>query len=144
MTPEPLKVALRGLFLSRPKNRMKVLRKIRPIVFIIIPALLWIGYNNAANWHLHKMQYGIVVTHAHSYDKSADDGQPVKNHKHNKWQIVYLNQIFYSFLVCLSLLIISILLRSSFSILKPQPIRIYNSKSQHYLITVRGPPSDLF
>ena len=123
---------------------MKVLRKIRPLVFILIPALLWIGYNNAANWHFHRLKYGIVTTHSHSYDKSADDGQPFKNHKHNKWEIIYLNQIFYSFLVCLSLSIISVLIRRTFNILKPQIIEVQYVQSSQYIIPVRGPPSVLF
>ena len=120
---------------------MFFLRKIRILAILIIPALVWVGYNNAANWHLHRLEFGLITTHSHSYEKTSESDQPFKTHKHNNWELIILNQIFQILLVITALAVIAILVKQSFHRLVIQaPILIISNNSKD-LIPVRGPPS---
>ena len=123
---------------------MSVLRKIKFLVFLIIPALLWIGYNNVANWHLHQLEFGLLTSHAHAYERSAGNDDPVQDHQHNKRELIFLNQIFQSFLVCLSLFIIASIVRRPFNYLDQKHSETLIYRSPYKLIPVRGPPQSGF
>ena len=123
---------------------MKALRKIHLLALIVIPALLWVGYNNASNWHFHKLKYGIVTTHSHVYNKSANSENPAGDHHHEKWELIILNQIFHTLLAFFSLIVLVTLIKQSFNIIKLKPRRSGRSISYENLIPVRGPPSVLF
>jgi hypothetical protein len=57
---------------------------------IIIPIVLLLFYNQAANWHLHKLPNGIVIEHAHPYAKDKTDDTPFQKHSHNNFEYLVL------------------------------------------------------
>ncbi len=44
--------------------------------------------NYAVNMHMHVLENGAVVTHAHPYDKAADNELP-KKHRHSTGEILF-------------------------------------------------------
>ena len=119
---------------------MSVLRKIRFLALILIPAILWISYNNAANWHLHKLKYGFLTSHAHVYERSAESDKPLQDHKHTSREMILLNQVFESLFICFSLIIISFAVKQPFNFLTAKPLEVHLNKIPGNLVTVRGPP----
>lgn len=126
------------------KKSMKALRKIRLIALIVMPALLWVGFNNASNWHFHKLKYGIVTTHSHVYNKSANSENPAGDHHHEKWELIILNQIFDALLVFFTLIVLATFINQSFRKIRIKSGRPERSISYENLLPVRGPPSVLF
>lgn len=75
---------------------MPELLQVRKIARVIIPILLVIVIcyvaNATINQHFHKLSSGLVVKHAHPYDK-GDTGKPFQDHHHSTSELVLLDQI---------------------------------------------------
>ena len=68
--------------------------------FILIIFTLALFFNNAVNWHYHQLPNGIVIEHAHPYEKpSSSAGYPVENHHHSDIEYLILDLIFASGLI---------------------------------------------
>lgn len=65
----------------------------RILAIILLPAFIWLMYNNAANWHLHQLSSGWIVSHAHPFDSSTDSNGTAPCHKHSATQLLILNEI---------------------------------------------------
>jgi hypothetical protein len=46
-------------------------------------AMMLFSYNNAANWHFHKLGDGTIVKHAHPYQKGTNPDTPFQKHQHS-------------------------------------------------------------
>jgi len=68
----------------------------RKISRFIVPVLLVIVFCYAANatmnQHYHKLSSGLILNHAHPYDK-GDIGDPFQEHQHTTSEYVSLEQI---------------------------------------------------
>ncbi|MEE4177746.1 MAG: hypothetical protein V2I46_09570 [Bacteroides sp.] len=64
----------------------------RNILWILIPMVLALYYNQAANWHLHVLNNGLVVEHAHPYQKDQIPGTPYQQHQHSAFEYFALAQ----------------------------------------------------
>jgi len=119
---------------------MPIFRKIRSLILMIIPAILWISYSNTANWHLHELEYGFLSSHDHAYERSANSDKPIQDHKHNSREMILLNQVFEFLFISFSLIIISFAIRQPFNFLTAKTLEIHVNKTPGKLVTVRGPP----
>ncbi len=63
------------------------------LLLIALPAILWLYYNQAANWHYHMSSKGILIEHAHPFNKSQLPGSPFPNHQHTDLEYSILAQI---------------------------------------------------
>ena len=63
--------------------------------------------NRTVFMHVHKLNDGTYVEHAHPYNKTNDDA-PIKNHQHTKAQLLFCQDaqlLFFVFFVALMLII---------------------------------------
>ncbi len=72
------------------------------ISFVLLIAFLFQVANKAVYTHTHVLANGIVITHAHPYNKTDSPG-PVSNHTHTKneyVQLAFISLLFACFQVC--------------------------------------------
>jgi hypothetical protein len=68
--------------------------------FVLIVFTLALFFNNAVNWHYHRLPNGIVIEHAHPYHKpSSAAGAPFESHRHTDIEYLILDLIYGSGLV---------------------------------------------
>ena len=70
---------------------MKFCRTLSKVQLLLIPAIMWLFTNTLINTHYHYLADGQVISHAHPYDKTADQGTPFKSHKHTKGELIILS-----------------------------------------------------
>lgn len=91
-----LKPVMKFILFLFPEIKVLKLLKITKIAKIIIPVFLIIVIcyttNTTINQHFHKLSSGIVVHHAHPFDKKNTD-RPLKEHDHNSPEFILLEQI---------------------------------------------------
>lgn len=107
---------------------------------ILLPAILCLYYNTAANGHYHKLSDGEIVYHSHPYHHQSSDDSPYENHHHSDFEYSILTQIsnpFTLLYVFLVLLVLFIVCYKKFE----YPSNILFTASKYYLLNVyRGPP----
>ena len=84
------------------------------VVGFSVLALMFHSYNQATNWHFHKLSDGTLVKHAHPYKKGTSETTPFQKHQHTAKELLLLHLIT-QLLVFVSVLIA--FLRISFSII---------------------------
>jgi hypothetical protein len=63
--------------------------------FILIFFTLALFWNNAVNRHYHQLPNGIVVEHAHPYNKTdSGTNSPFQNHRHNDLEYLILDLVY--------------------------------------------------
>jgi hypothetical protein len=71
--------------------------RVRKISRFIIPVLLVVVFcfvsNTTLNQHYHKLSCGLVVKHAHPYEK-GNIGNPFQEHQHFTYEFYLLEQIY--------------------------------------------------
>ena len=68
----------------------KNMKKIIPLLLVL--PILWLFHNRMANWHFHELSNGIVIEHAHPYEKSP--GTSSENHQHSAFEFLLLDLLF--------------------------------------------------
>jgi len=66
--------------------------------------------NKAVFFHVHKLDNGELVAHAHPFDKS-DDTAPFKKHLHSKSELNFYNHIDQLFLLMLLIFAVILIMR---------------------------------
>ena len=61
------------------------------LVVIILPAVFWLFTNSVINLHYHQVYNGILVKHAHPYEKQSTHKIPVQSHHHSDVELVFLD-----------------------------------------------------
>ncbi len=83
--------------LSFNNSFLKLLNNHRQIVAaLLLPAMCWLFFNSAANWHYHLSPTGEIVKHSHPYTHSEgeDNGaQPFQEHSHKQSDFASLEQV---------------------------------------------------
>ncbi len=88
---------------------MKQLAKI--VTLSIVPLLVFMLVNQSVNLHYHKMDDGVVVSHAHPYADTNDlGGESFPQHEHTKTQFFILAQLTTGFAPILVFFAISFIL----------------------------------
>ncbi len=86
---------------------MKIVKQdiFRVISLLLTGVMLLLIVNSAVFLHVHKLENGIVVVHAHPFDKSADSA-PIKKHHHKNFQYLFLQQLNLLFFVALAIIVL--------------------------------------
>jgi len=113
----------------------------RLISFLLILFTLALFFNNAVNWHYHKLPNGILVEHAHPYGKhSSTSNSPFEKHHHSDFEYLILDLVYYSGLVILvAVLAIKIFNESKIPQQLPKPVPVIRSVYSR-LPLLRAPP----
>ena len=64
------------------------------LALLTLPLVVGLFYNQAANQHWHKLENGIVVEHAHPFERSSDTTTPFQNHHHSNQDFIILEMLF--------------------------------------------------
>lgn len=82
-------------------------------VYIAIPAIMLLYYNQSANWHYHITGEGIIVEHAHPFSNSLIPDTPFQDHEHSDFQYLVLAQLMHALgLIVVLLLFLGILFQN--------------------------------
>jgi hypothetical protein len=74
------------------------MKKLLSVVLILSTLALF--YNNVINRHFHKLPNGIIVEHAHPFNKAASSSDsPFENHHHTGLEYLILDMVYYSGLI---------------------------------------------
>lgn len=112
----------------------------RLYVLLLLPAFIWLIYNNAANRHLHLVGHGWLISHAHPYDHSGPLGKSGPLHKHNEAQLIVLSQITHLLDLAILVAAFRLIIIKEF---QTRPVAIYTSQLLHTTFNIplfRGPP----
>ncbi len=92
--------------------------------------------NNALFMHVHKMDDGRIVVHAHPYDKS-NDSHPYKSHHHTKTELLVFDNVKLLFLFIFLLFVF-------YNLVKKLRFLFINidsfTQTYKFLFTSRAPP----
>jgi hypothetical protein len=108
---------------------------------LLLPAFVWLIYNYSVNWHLHYLDSGWTVTHAHPFDKNDAPVSNTPSHHHNGSQLLILDQVFQLLTLALVLICISEIFRRVVSHKSDEEIKKQILAFQHCIPPLRGPPS---
>jgi len=73
---------------------MNWLRRIAKVgLIMLLPVLLMLFHNQLSNWHFHVLHNGMVVRHAHPYDRPEHAGSPVSDHSHSDSEFLHFGQL---------------------------------------------------
>lgn len=73
---------------------MDFFRKIKGyLVLLLLPALLLLMGNAAFNWHVHQLDDGTKIVHAHPFHKSGTPTHPTSNHHHSSSEYGFIQQL---------------------------------------------------
>ena len=80
---------------------MNFFRKIKiAVLSLLLPAMILLAGNAVFNWHVHKEADGLIMVHAHPYQK-ANNSDGAAGHQHSSHECFSLQQ-FTTFLFSLS------------------------------------------
>jgi len=109
-------------------------------IYIAIPAIMLLYYNQSANWHYHITEKGIVVEHAHPFTNNNIPDTPFQDHEHSDFQYLVLAQVVHAFgLVVIILFLFSALFYKKNQAV-PLPAPVFFPYSTPGPDPTRGPP----
>jgi hypothetical protein len=116
------------------------MKKQLSIILIIFTLALF--FNNAVNWHYHQLPNGIVIEHAHPYEKSSSSaGSPFQSHQHSDIEYLILDLIFGGGLIIVLVLpVLKLFLQFRERLLFVEPLAI-PIQTPSLAPPLRGPPS---
>jgi hypothetical protein len=113
----------------------------RSVSFLLILLTLALFFNNAANWHFHKLPNGLIVEHAHPYAKFPSSDYPYQQHQHSDLEYLILDTIFHAaFIIVLLFAGLRLLLPAKPVARSVMPVHIVNNRYTAFP-HLRGPPS---
>ncbi|MFO7939081.1 MAG: hypothetical protein R6U66_04965 [Bacteroidales bacterium] len=118
---------------------MKQFAKI--VTLSIVPLLVFILVNQSVNIHYHKLDDGVVISHAHPYTESNDmEGTPFQEHKHTKFQYFLLAQLSSMFVPLMVLALLSLAIFSFHKRNLTPAFQAFVEQTQKCLFLLRAPP----
>ena len=112
-------------------------------IYVVIPAVMLLYFNQAANWHYHVTDEGIVVQHAHPFANSMIPGTPYQDHEHSDFEYLVLAQLMHT----LGLVVMLLVLLGLWLDQQPRkailPQRIHPATPFPDPNPTRGPPASL-
>lgn len=119
---------------------MKQFAKI--VTLSIVPLLVFILVNQSVNIHYHKLDDGVVISHAHPYTQSNDIGDtPFQEHKHTKFQYFLLAQLSSMFAPLMVLALLSLTIFSSYRKNRIPAFQEFVEQRPKRLFLLRAPPA---
>ncbi len=108
------------------------------VITILLPAILFLMWNSIVNLHSHHLANGVVISHAHPYNKLPDTQQ----HNHNNKEFFFLQQIT-SFLFCFfTVLVIIVLATPKIEVIRQLKL-LKHGEILCFLYSNRAPPCSL-
>lgn len=111
-------------------------------VAVLIPLILFGAFNVAANGHLHQLDTGELVYHAHPFTPNPADDSPIKNHNHSACDYISLHQI--TTLLCSAIIVVFLinLINKELKKLNLSRYIIFQISNPHVeVLQHRGPPT---
>ncbi|MGE0090285.1 MAG: hypothetical protein AB7S50_12515 [Bacteroidales bacterium] len=71
--------------------------KLKIISILLISLVGGIIFNSAFFIHTHRTACGKIIVHAHPFNKSAENSNPLSKHQHNKIDLTTLSSLDYFF-----------------------------------------------
>ena len=65
----------------------------RYCLVLVFPFICWLFINNSANRHIHQLEAGYVISHAHPYEKDHNNKSPFQSHHHSSRELFVLDLI---------------------------------------------------
>lgn len=99
-----------------------------------------ISLNNSIFLHAHKLDSGVIISHAHPFQKAKTNSTHEPNHSHNANELIFykiLNSILYTVCIAFCLITLVALLKSKCQHLYSFAKILFNKES----LRIRPPPS---
>jgi hypothetical protein len=120
---------------------MEIKRKINQLLLILaLPGVLWLYFGQAAFWHYHVLENGIVIEHSHPFKNNPLPGTPFQNHQHSDFEYSVLTQLSNVFSLLVFLLVLGLIplkpVMPNLTVYAPpatQPVYLLSNR-------LRGPP----
>jgi len=113
---------------------------LRLFAVLLLPTILLLSYNYSVNWHIHRLDSGYLVTHAHPFDKGELPVGKLPDHKHNGGQLLFLDQIFQSLTLALIVIFVVEQIRRTQVVTQIVQTHIHTVAGWHPVPQLRGPP----
>ena len=65
----------------------------RHLLLLLLPAVTWLFINATINRHDHSISNGYVISHAHPYEKTQENQDPVQSHQHSGTELFLLSLV---------------------------------------------------
>lgn len=118
----------------------KIARVIIPIFLVTVICYLT---NATINQHYHKLSSGLVVKHAHPYDKD-DTGKPFQDHHHSSSELILLDQISNVFFRIFLFFILLAPLLFVIEIKTIPPVTTFKNPDLYFLRNYHAPPGSSY
>ncbi|MCK5820683.1 MAG: hypothetical protein KAH17_02310 [Bacteroidales bacterium] len=112
----------------------------RLFVALLLPTILLLSYNYSVNWHVHRLDTGSLISHAHPYDQGTLPGESIPEHQHNSVQLLVLDQIFHLLTIALIVVFVSALVKRSQFVIKLVKQKTQTVAAWCPVPQLRGPP----
>ena len=109
-------------------------------IAILLPAILWLYFNQAFNGHYHILPNGEIVYHAHPYHHQNSTESPFENHQHSKSEYFILALLSNPFVLLSVFLVLISPLIIPLKIICCQTNKVFSTYKYHYPNVYRGPP----
>ena len=110
------------------------------LILVALPAIMWLYYNQAANWHYHITSHGIYIEHAHPFQKNTSAGSQFPNHTHTDLEYSILAQISQPVFIWGIVAALSILIRMLIQTFRADIGSVYLPFHQGLSLGLRAPP----
>ena len=124
---------------------MKLSKKMwyRILTFIALPAVIFLYFNQSANWHYHVTEDGFIVQHAHPFSNSMIPGTPFQDHEHSDAEYLFLAEMMHSLgMAFVIILLLGLILHPKRTkTFLPLPAFLTNNGSEP--VIPRGPPATI-
>lgn len=112
----------------------------KSLIWLVIPLVLALNFNQTSNWHYHVLDNGMVIEHSHPHKNSKTPGTPFQNHHHSDFEYQILAQLSVVFTLLAIFLILSFGIISANRFLKVFPIEFF--RKEYWLANhpLRAPP----
>ena len=109
----------------------------KSLFLLLLPAVIWLFLNASVNQHIHVLQNGNIISHAHPYEKTSSGSFPSETHHHTKSQLYWLSFISDPASQVITLFFLGLFYNTVFRILKiryshPEPVREYYQVNNYH------------
>ena len=107
---------------------------------LFLPIIIWLFTNAAINTHTHIINNGIIISHAHPYDKSGSNPDQFPGHNHTKSELFLLDLFSHPLILLTFATVIFILSNRNKLIFIPYLVQSF-FREHYYVLNYHAPPS---
>lgn len=109
------------------------------LIPVLITVLVNVMLNNTVNRHMHSLQDGEILVHAHPFQHSPGDGAETE-HQHTGKEYVFFQMIFYIFSLAIIVLLLIVLVLNQLKEYFAHYLNLSHPGFFDPLYWLRGPP----